>query len=151
MIHRVYRFSNCNLRTYWLHVIVPGIECLLHIPGTGTEYLAPLALASVCSEYSTSIILLELYKVLVLQCTCTSSFDCRRTGTSTWYCNLWIVDIYSCHGTGYSSTVQYRAMLRCVKHSVNIPYNSTQTTYDASTPVHPYTICLHLFLYLELL
>ena len=38
-----------------------------------------------------------------------------------------------------------------VKHSVNIPYNSTQTTYDASTPVHPYTICLHLFLYLELL
>ena len=40
---------------------------------------------------------------------------------------------------------------KVVKHSVNIPYNSTQTTYDASTPVHPYTICLHLFLYLELL
>ena len=27
---------------------------------------------------------------------------------------------------------------KLVKHSVNIPYNSTQTTYDASTPVHPY-------------
>ena len=45
-------------------------------------------------------------------------------------------------GVPGTSTVSYY-----VKHSVNIPYNSTQTTYNASTPVHPYTVCLHLFLF----